>query len=740
MSRNFRLSGFIFAVFFASVFPVFSQVEFGSMDLNNNDFLIFSVRQDIPGTPLYSSLFFTQLDEQDIKKEPVILTCFPEKMEVLNGCKILQVRNRYGTAEYSFEEKTLKWTSLASGIPEDYSRANILSASPDGNYFCYVKKEKNTAGSLIVADFKTKEEKVLVENVAFSCKSVPVKWSPDSRFLLYENNGSVYFIRPEEIFSKINLPESYRKIGRGSIDSVQWTQDMHIMYISDDIVFLIEENELYTRGLYSQLIGSGRIVGRLPGIFDFFKDKFWTNVDGSRFAVVSGKNTLSVYSTVKNEDLRCLKPDGVFPLSDVAESLCGITMFWDSNSVPMLWCDTVSLESPKRVSYAYSVKDSLELLFQAEESIVPEISPDRRKIAYTDSGNFFVYDISMQKLLLTKSVEKTVSAAWSGNFAVCVGGEETVRLVSLNGDEKPLFLSSACQPFWSNGRIISRTENSKEAFVYDSDRNSWRLIFVPASETSVHLEKNGRFRVFLGSSVNPKFKNSIYVRSLSGKTKTYSVYKETEVYSAPLKKAALVFDAMENSEGLAEILYALDDFNVKGTFFLNGEFIRRYPRKTRQIALSGNESASLFFTSADLTENSFLVDKNFVLRGLARNEDEFFTATGKELSLYWHAPFYHSTSLMKNAGAEAGYNYVEAFTKFSDRISFEQAEKSGAKYSSASELVNLLSENLYDGIVIPVSIGTIGGTRRDYLYEKLDLLISAILEDGYEIVLVKDLH
>ena len=53
-------------------------------------------------------------------------------------------------------------------------------------------------------------------------------------------------------------------------------------------------------------------------------------------------------------------------------------------------------------------------------------------------------------------------------------------------------------------------------------------------------------------------------------------------------------------------------------------------------------------------------------------------------------------------------------------------------------LIHLLK--IFDGIVIPVSIGTMDGTRRDYLYEKLDLLISSILENGYEIVSLKDLH
>ena len=42
-------------------------------------------------------------------------------------------------------------------------------------------------------------------------------------------------------------------------------------------------------------------------------------------------------------------------------------------------------------------------------------------------------------------------------------------------------------------------------------------------------------------------------------------------------------------------------------------------------------------------------------------------------------------------------------------------------------------------MIIPVSIGKTSGTRKDYLYEKLDLLISAILDKGYEITDVRGL-
>lgn len=740
MNRNFKLRSFAFIVFFTFIFPVFPQIEFGSLDLNSDDFLIFSAEQNIPGTISYKSLFLTQLEEQKIRKEPVILTCFPEKIELLNENKILQVRNRYGTAKYSIEDKRLNWSSSALGIPQNYSRANLISASPDGKYFCYVKKTKNTSGNLFVVDCETQEEKILVEKTPFSHKNINAKWSPDGKFLLYEKNGCIYFIAPGELFKKITLPESYRKIGNGTIDNVQWTKSGNIVYISDDIVFLIEENELYTRGLYAALIGSGRIVGRLPSLFNPLKDKFWTNEDGEKFAIVSNKNTLCIYTATENDELGYLKPEGVFPFLEIDRSNYNFKVFWSGNSSPVLWCDSFSFENPKKVSYAYSVKEKMELLFKAENSIEPLVSPDGKKIAYTDSGKFFVYDISSQKTVLTRAGEKIISAAWNGNFSIYAGGEETVKLINFRGDEKLLFLSSACQPYWSNGKILCRSEISKEVFVYEADKNTWKTTLPSSIENFTRLEKNGRFRVFLGSSLNAKFSNSIYVRSLSGKTRTYSVYKETEEYAEPLKKASLAFDALKNSEGLAEVLYVLDDFNVSGTFFLNGEFIRRYPHKTKQIAFSGNECASMFFSCADLLGNNFLVDKDFVQRGLARNEDEFFDATGKELSLYWHAPFYHSNQLMKDAGAEAGYTYVESFDKFKSGIISKPSKENTKVCTDASSLVDSYIENLYDGIVIPVPIGADDDVRRDYLYEKLDLLISAVLENGYEIVPLKDLH
>ena len=58
---------------------------------------------------------------------------------------------------------------------------------------------------------------------------------------------------------------------------------------------------------------------------------------------------------------------------------------------------------------------------------------------------------------------------------------------------------------------------------------------------------------------------------------------------------------------------------------------------------------------------------------------------------------------------------------------------------STSEIIDYVIENLEPGAIIPISVGIASGTRGDYLYDKLDVLISAILSEGYEIVTVSEL-
>ena len=69
---------------------------------------------------------------------------------------------------------------------------------------------------------------------------------------------------------------------------------------------------------------------------------------------------------------------------------------------------------------------------------------------------------------------------------------------------------------------------------------------------------------------------------------------------------------------------------------MNGEAIRRHPDAVREIAEAGHEVGSLFYTYFNMTDSRFRLDREFIKRGLARNEDDYYAATGREPVSYTH--------------------------------------------------------------------------------------------------------
>ena len=92
----------IAAIFvFGIILPLSAKISFGSFDLNQNDEILFSLGQNMPGTNSYSSLFYSKLVNGTGKNSPELLTCYPEQMELLEEGTVLQIRNRYGTGRYN---------------------------------------------------------------------------------------------------------------------------------------------------------------------------------------------------------------------------------------------------------------------------------------------------------------------------------------------------------------------------------------------------------------------------------------------------------------------------------------------------------------------------------------------------------------------------------------------------------------------------------------------------------------
>ena len=66
----------------------------------------------------------------------------------------------------------------------------------------------------------------------------------------------------------------------------------------------------------------------------------------------------------------------------------------------------------------------------------------------------------------------------------------------------------------------------------------------------------------------------------------------------------------------------------------------------------------MFFSVFDATDSRYRADAEFIKRGLARTEDEYFVATGSELSLLWHSPHYSTSDDILESAAQMNYTYV----------------------------------------------------------------------------------
>ena len=205
------------------------------------------------------------------------------------------------------------------------------------------------------------------------------------------------------------------------------------------------------------------------------------------------------------------------------------------------------------------------------------------------------------------------------------------------------------------------------------------------------------------------------------------------------REVSLVFNAVDSAEGLTRILNTLTAYRVRATFFVNGEFIRRYPDAVQEIADSGHEVGSLFYAYFNMTDARFTVDRDFVKSGLARNEDDYYAATGRELSLLWHAPYYIVKSAIIAAAAEMNYTYVGRDLDSYDWVTSSDSNKARGIYLLAADLVERIIAQKKPGSIIPLQVGAGEGKRDDYLFQKLDILINELARRGYDIVPVSTL-
>ncbi len=664
---------------------------------------------------------YTALLGSDVASHKTIaLSCYPEHLEVISGGKMLQVRNSFGNALYDLSSGKLRWIDNYSSF---LSKNVLESVSSNGEWTAFVSRTEAGHGKLCVKQISSGESRVLDPFCEFDYKSVPVKWASDGSILLYQKNGAIYFCEPSALFSGLQADERYRSLGEGTLDCVSWNDSKSLVRVSGDIVYKIDAKQLHTRALYQPLVGNGKAICRLPFQFDSKTDKFYASPDGSSFVLISRGSIVSVYKKLISSSGESFAPSAVLKLPESRAAL-DFDVLWSDGS-PLIWVGF------SYSSVIYRIKGSANPIFEElldiDSAFRPVVSPNGKLIAVASDSSLFVRDVKTMNVRGRLDGEKAVSFVWNGSDTVFLGGESSVKEWKIStGEVRTLFLSSVKDAAFSGGKIISQTETNRffEIALEEGDVLSRRVDFSKSDFSKLNrLVQNGYYRVFVSED-----NSSLFVRELSGFGNTTLLWTSSFAQEKNGKTVRLVIDALDDATGLDYVLSVLERYRVKATFFLNGEFIRRYPEETRRIAKSPHDCASMFFAAADLSsleKQGYVIDEDFVRRGLSRNEDEFFSVTGKELSLFWHAPFYSCPEKAILAAKKSGYSYVDALPLY--QSSFESL-RLGFPYWSSLEIISASAKN--PPKVLCVGLGSVKGGRDDFLWEKLDVLLSELLDSG----------
>ncbi len=747
------------AVLFCTCTVVFAQVVFSGPDINAAGDVLFSVQAEVPGKGGYQTLFRQNVDTA-VREQ---LTFFPEQITSLSGGQMVQVRNRFGTIRYNSSTNAISWLAeyqpFVTGGLIQRGRLEPLSPSPDGRWIVSLEPVTAARARLVLHDIQRGLRFVIDESVDRG--SVPVKWSPDSAVLLYSVRGTIYFARPDSFFSLTRVEDRFRSIGPGGIESVDWYSSSHLLYIHETAVYRIATNELFTRALYSDLVGPGILAGKLPVRFDPSEDRFRPSPDGR--AVLLAKNARAVYYfPLEGDDYVRVRDQLVQPYLLLPGNTAVVRFLWVQGSTPAVL--TTAVQDGHKLFRVWMLMET-DAVRQFREFTVPAgteqflPSPDNRFLAFlSGKSGLRVYDTSGWKEYAVFKDETVVSAAWADDQNIFVGGAETVRRWNIRtGISSVLFLSAVSTYGWDeqNVQVVADT-TSLGRFMYEG---GLRWSAAASRRIKPAIQANNSWRLYIDRTTG-YYDNMIFARSIKPNGGTIRLVSEppvsfdalsgtsvrdngTGVFSAGPRsgerQVALVFDAIDCPEGLAWILYVLRQYNIRATFFINGEFIRRHPAAVNEIVKAGHQTASMFFTSWNLSGTGFRIDRDFIMRGLARNEDDFYAATGQELTLLWHAPGYVISPVILDSGEAAGYRYVFPDVPVPDWVTAEAGRSLPGLYKDASSIIDDVMTVKRPGSIIPVRIGKPAGNRTDWLYQRVDTLINALVESGYRIVTVGDL-
>lgn len=185
------------------------------------------------------------------------------------------------------------------------------------------------------------------------------------------------------------------------------------------------------------------------------------------------------------------------------------------------------------------------------------------------------------------------------------------------------------------------------------------------------------------------------------------------------KKVAITFDAAWGNEDADQILNTLKENNVRATFFMVGDFIRKYPDLVKRIAQEGHDVANHSNKHPHVNK----MTKDAIKEDIMGAHEEIKNLIGVECNLY-RPPYGEYNDTVLDAAKECHYHTIQWDV---DSIDWKG-------YDAPTIVKKVLEhKHLGDGSIILLHNGA------KHTAEALPKIITGLKEKGYEIVPISEL-
>lgn len=231
--------------------------------------------------------------------------------------------------------------------------------------------------------------------------------------------------------------------------------------------------------------------------------------------------------------------------------------------------------------------------------------------------------------------------------------------------------------------------------------------------TSIHIKTNASGWGFRKNSIHQIPEIGKYKEEIDGTDSFYVGSDEKSVY--------LTFDAGYDNGILGKILDTLKEKNIKASFFLTGDFVKRFPELTKRIVNEGHVACNHSYSHRKITTLS----KSELQKDLEKLEEEFFKLTGCQMVKYFRPPegVFDRNSLLN--AKSLGYKTIFWSIAYRD---WDTNNQIGVDYC-----VKTIMDNLHNGAIILMH--SVSSSNQ----EALPTVIEKITQEGYTFKTVLDL-